>query len=879
MQNMNLMFSQLWSAQSPTESRSVSEAVVTTTRDFLTSPLCRLLFWTCTDIRSITIDVSRKQAWVDAGATLGELYTKISKASKTLAFVGGVCPTLGVGGHISGGGYGNLIRKYGISVDHVVDARIVDVNGNILTGATLGDDLLWAIRGGGGASFGVILSWKVNLVDVPKTVTVFKVNKTLEQGVTDVLYKWQLVSSKVPQELFLRAMPKVANATKSGKKTIAVFFYAQCYEMSWINTTMFWMDYPVGTSTSHLLDRPSDPPRAFFKSKSDYVKKPIPKEGMEKIWKTMLKFNKMYIEWNAYGGVMDKIPANATAFPHRKGNLFKIQYYALWTDANATDANLGLMREIYHEMEPYVSSNPREAFLNYRDIDVGSNPSGKTNLEEAKIYGSKYFLGNFKRLMEVKAKYDPENFFRFEQSIPPVRAIPKNSITEALCTHENFTFVSSYVSYTKNKRYSNPNDTKLIAIVAAKHESHVQATVVCAKVNGVQIRIRSGGHDYEGLSYISSVPFIILDMNNLRSITIDVFRKQAWVDAGATMGELYTKIAEASKTLAFAGGLMSTAIFCTGATLGRDLLWAIRGGGGASFGVILSWKINLVDVPKTVTVFKVNKTLEQGVTDVLYKWQLVSSKLPRDLFLRAMPQVINGAVPSEKTIAAVFYAQFLGSARRLMAIMNKNLPELGLKREDCYEMSWINTTMFWQNYPVGTSTSLLLARPSDPPGAFFKSKSDYVKKPIPKEGMEKIWKTMLKFNNMWMQWNPYGGVMDKIPADATAFPHRKGNLFKIQYFALWSDANATDANLGLMREIYHEMEPYVSSNPREAFLNYRDIDVGSNSSGKTNVEEAAEIYGSKYFLGNFKRLMEVKAKYDPQNFFRFEQSIPPVRAM
>ncbi|CAD5328550.1 unnamed protein product [Arabidopsis thaliana] len=506
-----------------------------------------------------------------------------------------------------------------------------------------------------------------------------------------------------------------------------------------------------------------------------------------------------------------------------------------------------------------------------------------------------------------ETKPNIENFLRCLRN----RTNPKNPIAEAIYTHENSTFASSYVSYTNNKRCLNPNDTKLIAIVAAKHESHVQATVVCAKSNGIQIRIRSGGHDYEGLSFTSSVPFVILDMHDLRSITIDVFRKQAWVDAGATMGELYTKIAAASKTLAFAGGVCPTlgagghisgggygnlirkygisvdhvvdarivdvnGNILTGATLGRDLLWAIRGGGGASFGVILSWKINLVDVPKTVTVFKVNKTLEQGVTDVL--WQLVSSKLPQDLFLRAMPKPVNGVVPSEKTIAVVFYAQFLGSARRLMAIMNKNLPELGLKREDCYEMSWINTTTFWQNYPVGTSTSVLLDRPSGPAGAFYKSKSDYVKKPIPKEEMEKIWKAMLKFNNMWMQWNPYGGVMDKIPADATAFPHRKGNLFKIQYFALWTDANATDANLGLMRDIYHEMEPYVSSNPREAFLNYRDIDVGSNPSGETNLEEA-KIYGSKYFLGNFKRLMEVKAKYDPENFFRFEQSIPPASAM
>ncbi|WZZ25468.1 hypothetical protein YC2023_008869 [Brassica napus] len=135
------MFKQPWYALSPTESRSVSEAAVTTMKAFHTPLPC---------------------AWVQAGATLGELYTKISEASKPLAFPAGVCPTLGAGGHISGGGYGNLMRKYGISVDHVVDAQLVDVNGKILNRASMGEDLFWAIRGGGCASFGVILSWTIN---------------------------------------------------------------------------------------------------------------------------------------------------------------------------------------------------------------------------------------------------------------------------------------------------------------------------------------------------------------------------------------------------------------------------------------------------------------------------------------------------------------------------------------------------------------------------------------------------------------------------------------------------------------------------------------------------------------------------------------------
>ncbi|CDY66956.1 BnaC03g75910D [Brassica napus] len=418
-----------------------------------------------------------------------------------------------------------------------------------------------------------------------------------------------------------------------------------------------------------------------------------------------------------------------------------------------------------------------------------------------------------------------------------------------------------------------------MAIVTAKHISHIQATVVCAKSNGVQIRIRSGGHDYEGLSYISSVPFVILDMFNLRSITVDVPSKQAWVQAGATLGELYTKISDASETLAFPAGVCSTVgagghisgggygnlmrkygltvdhvvdaliVDVNGkllnrSTMGEDLFWAIRGGGGGSFGVILSWKINLVDVPEILTVFRVNKTLEQGGIDVLYKWQLVSSKLPESLYVKAM---------SQRTIAVLFYAQFLGGADELVSIMNQSLPELGLKSQDCLEMSWLNSTLFWEDLPVGTPASILLDRPSKPE-KFFKSKSDYVKKPIPKEGIEKLWNGMLKINNniVYMHWNPYGGVMDTIPATATPFPHREGNLFKIQYYTAWFDANATKGSLDMMKELYEVAEPYVS------------------------IDEA-EIYGSKYFVGNLKRLMEVKAKYDPENFFKNEQSIPPAR--
>lgn len=82
---------------------------------------------------------------------------RIAEKSPNLAFPAGLCPTVGVGGHISGGGEGVLSRKYGLAADHVVDAKIVDSNGAILDRKSRGGDLFGAIRGGGGASFGIIL--------------------------------------------------------------------------------------------------------------------------------------------------------------------------------------------------------------------------------------------------------------------------------------------------------------------------------------------------------------------------------------------------------------------------------------------------------------------------------------------------------------------------------------------------------------------------------------------------------------------------------------------------------------------------------------------------------------------------------------------------
>ena len=144
---------------------------------------------------------------IQAGATLGEFHYKIWENSRVHGFPAGVCHAVRIGGHFSGGGYGNMIRKYGrLSIDHIIDAEIVDVNGRLLNKESMGEDLFWVIKGGGGSSFGVILSCKVKVVPVPENVTVFGVQQVLheDQNFTEFVFQWQQVAPRTDDRLFMR---------------------------------------------------------------------------------------------------------------------------------------------------------------------------------------------------------------------------------------------------------------------------------------------------------------------------------------------------------------------------------------------------------------------------------------------------------------------------------------------------------------------------------------------------------------------------------------------------------------------------------------------------------------------------------------------------
>ncbi|KAM0027129.1 putative tetrahydroberberine oxidase [Helianthus debilis subsp. tardiflorus] len=398
------------------------------------------------NMRAIEINVENRTALVQGGALLGELYYTISQLTDTLYFPAGIWAGVGVSGFLSGGGYGNLLRKYGLGADNVLDVRFMDVNGNILDRKSMGEDLFWALRGGGASSFGIVLSWKLRLVPVPEKVTLFTVNVTLEQGATDIFHKYQYVLPKFDRDLIIRVQINSENIGNTTKKTVRLLFDGLyqgnidtllpllnqsfpelnvtrevCKEVRMVQTTLQFGGFTTSTPPEVLANR-SAIPRLSYKGKSDYVRTPIPKSGLRKIWRKILQNDKsetlfMY----TFGGKMEEYSETAIPYPHRAGVLYqvfrRVDFIDQPSDKTAISRRrLAWIRSFDKTLEPYVSKNPREAYLNYIDLDLGV---GSATFEEASVWGDRYWKReNFKKLIRIKAKVDPKNFFRHPQSIP-----------------------------------------------------------------------------------------------------------------------------------------------------------------------------------------------------------------------------------------------------------------------------------------------------------------------------------------------------------------------------------------------------------------------------------------------------------------------------
>ncbi|PWZ25343.1 Reticuline oxidase [Zea mays] len=476
------------------------------------------------------------------------------------------------------------------------------------------------------------------------------------------------------------------------------------------------------------------------------------------------------------------------------------------------------------------------------------------------------------------------------------------SLASCLISHgvTNFTLPTSrsYAgvlnSSISNLRFALPDVGKPAAVVLPGSRQDLQRSVLCARSSSLAVRVRSGGHSYEGLSYTSEnrVPFVVIDVANLNRVRVDRGSATAWAEAGATLGELFGLAADnvLDAVLVDADGRALDR-----AAMGRDVFWAIRGGGGGSWGVVYAWKLRLVPVPRNVTVLSVGRTGPvELVAGLVHRWQLVAPSLPDDFYLSVY--LPTGPSSLDGNVSVSFSGQVLGPKHRALSALRQSFPELGLAESELGEASWLDATAQF----AGLDTAADLPNRQLGSRQYFKGKSDYVRSPISRRAMADIVRYLSTGpprqgqgqGGGYVILDPYGGAMARIASGDTPFPHRAGTLYGVQYQVYWDEdgelggraaAAAGEFCVRWLRSLYAFMAPHVSKGPRAAYVNYLDLDLGANNwtapaggSSKAAVARARSSWGAAYFGDNFDRLVGAKTAVDPGNVFNNAQSIPPL---
>ena len=366
-------------------------------------------------MKSVHVDPARKTARVEGGATLGEFDSKAQEFG--LATPLGINSTTGVAGLTLGGGFGWLSRKLGLSIDNLISADVVTAESNLVkASATENPDLFWAIRGGGG-NFGVVTSFEFRLHDVGPEVLSGLIVHPLDAA-QDVLRFYRDFIKSTPEEFVcwfvLRKAPPLPFLASEwhGKEILAL---AVCY-----------------SGKIDEGERVAKPLRAFGRPLADVIAPhpftawqtildPLLTKGMRNYWKShdFLELSdgliKVLIEharripdpqteiaFAQLGGAVSRVPMEATAYTHRNAQ-FVLNVHGRWDDP-ANDAKcIGWARELFQAASPFATGGVYVNFLTQEEQD-----------RVRAAYGA-----NYGRLVQIKNKYDPTNFFRLNQNIQP----------------------------------------------------------------------------------------------------------------------------------------------------------------------------------------------------------------------------------------------------------------------------------------------------------------------------------------------------------------------------------------------------------------------------------------------------------------------------
>jgi FAD/FMN-containing dehydrogenase len=361
-------------------------------------------------MQGIHVDATARTARAQGGVTWGAFNRETQLHG--LATTGGVVATTGIAGLTLGGGLGWLMGKYGLAVDNLMSVDLVTADSRVLRASTDENaDLFWAVRGGGG-NFGIAASFEFRLHPVGPTVTGGVVFWPFNVA-GDVLRLFRELTESASDDLMLMASV-VGAPDGSGVKTASI---AACHcgalrdgeaVVRPINAFGTPITGTVGPmpycDVNTMLDA------GYPKGARNYWKSQVLPELTDEAIRTMIAcyercpspMSEIYLEHMR--GAATRVGVGETAFPLRAPG-YNFLMLSQWTDPADDEPGIAWARETYAAMQPFVGVG---RYVNYLDDDDLGDAV-------AAAYGP-----NYQRLRELKAKYDPENFFHMNQNIRPL---------------------------------------------------------------------------------------------------------------------------------------------------------------------------------------------------------------------------------------------------------------------------------------------------------------------------------------------------------------------------------------------------------------------------------------------------------------------------
>ncbi|MCU1552866.1 MAG: FAD-binding oxidoreductase [Arthrobacter sp.] len=362
----------------------------------------------------VRVDPAAGTARSEAGATWADF--NHATHAFGLATTGGIVGSTGVSGLTLGGGIGYLSRQYGLSCDNLISADVVTADGGFLTASEReNDDLFWALRGGGG-NFGVVTSLEFRLHPVDM-VYVGVIIYPLEHAETvSRFYRDHLASA--PEELgaflaFALGPPVPFLPEEWHGKPVCVVVGMWTGEQA--EGPARWQPFldiaPVAGSMMGPMPYPALN-QAFDalqpKGIRGYWKADFLPELSDGAIETHIRYGKTIptvqtaVHLYPIDGAVQRVGQAETAFANRNVKFAPV-IAAFWDDPADTDANVTWVRDYAAALSPFSAPG---GYINFMD--------GDDLPRVAENYGP-----NYRRLTEIKTKYDPQNLFHVNQNIPP----------------------------------------------------------------------------------------------------------------------------------------------------------------------------------------------------------------------------------------------------------------------------------------------------------------------------------------------------------------------------------------------------------------------------------------------------------------------------